>query len=77
MKKWTQNDLVLKYLNEHGSITTYESYSKLFVTRLSARIYNLKHKYQVDFEEEWIHSRNIYGQPIRYKKYILKRKEDK
>lgn len=77
MKKWTQNDLVLKYLNEKGSITAYESYAELFVTRLSARIYNLKHKYGCEFEEEWITKKNRYGQTVTFKKYILKRKEEK
>ena len=43
--------MVLKYLEENGSITTYECYSKLFITRLSARIWDLKNKYGLDFEE--------------------------
>ena len=50
----TQNEMIIKYLNEHGSITTYESYSKLFITRLSARIFDIKHKYGIEFDEEWV-----------------------
>ena len=71
----TQNEMIIKYLNEHGSITTYESYSKLFITRLSARIYEIKHKYGIEFDEEWVTKKNIYGKI--FKKYILKRKEEK
>lgn len=48
----TQNEMIIKYLNEHGSITTYESYSKLFITRLSARIFDIKNKYGIEFDEE-------------------------
>lgn len=72
----TQNEMIIKYLNEHGSITTYESYSKLFITRLSARIYDIKHKYGIDFDEEWVTKKNIYGKTCSFKKYILKRKEE-
>ena len=73
----TQNEMIIKYLNEHGSITTYESYSKLFITRLSARIFEIKHKYGIDLEEEWVTKKNIYGKICSFKKYILKRKEEK
>lgn len=72
----TQNEMIIKYLNEHGIITTYESYSKLFITRLSARIFDIKHKYGIEFDEEWVTKKNIYGKPCSFKKYILKRKEE-
>ena len=72
----TQNEMIIKYLNEHGSITTYESYSKLFITRLSARIFEIKHKYGIEFDEEWVTKKNIYGKTWKKKKYILKRKEE-
>lgn len=72
----TQNELVLKYLEEKGSITTYECYSKLFVTRLSARIFDLKKKYGLEFEEQWVTKKNRYGKTCSFKKYILKEKEN-
>ena len=73
----TQSEMIIKYLNEHGSVTTYESYSKLFITRLSARIFDIKHKYGIEFDEEWVTKKNIYGKICSFKKYILKRKEEK
>ena len=72
----TQNEMVLKYLEENGSTTTYECYSKLFITRLSARIWDLKNKYGLDFEEEWVTKKNRYGKTCSFKKYILKDKEN-
>lgn len=72
----TQNEMVLKYLEENGSITTYECYSKLFVTRLSARIFDLKKKYGLEFEEQWVTKKNRYGKTCSFKKYILKEKEN-
>ena len=72
----TQNEMVLKYLEENGSITTYECYSKLFVTRLSARIFDLKKRYGLEFEEQWVTKKNRYGKTCSFKKYILKDKEN-
>lgn len=72
----TQNEMVLKYLEENGSITTYECYSQLYVTRLSARIFDLKKKYGLEFEEQWVTKKNRYGKTCSFKKYILKEKEN-
>ena len=72
----TQNEMVLKYLEENGSITTYECYSQLYVTRLSARIFDLKKKYGLEFEEQWVTKKNRYGKICSFKKYILKEKEN-
>ncbi len=73
----TQNEMIIDYLNKHGSITSYESYSKLFITRLSARIWDLRHKYDLEFDEEWVVKKNIYGKTCTFKKYILKKEDDK
>ena len=72
----TQEEMVIEYLNKKGSITTYEAFTKLYVTRLSAVIYNLKNLYGLDFEEKWIVKKNRYGKKINFKKYIL-RKDNK
>ena len=72
----TQNEMVLKYLEENGSITTYECYSQLYVTRLSARIFDLKKKYGLEFEEQWVTKKNRYGKTCSFKKYILKDKDN-
>lgn len=72
----TQNEMILAYLEEFGSITAYESYSELFITRLSARIWDLRHKYDCKFEEEWITKKNRYGKTCSFKKYILKKEND-
>ena len=67
----TQNEMLLDYLNKNGSITTYESYTELFITRLSARIHDLK-QMGYEFKEEWITKKNKYGKICSFKKYILK-----
>lgn len=67
----TQNEMLLDYLSKNGSITTYESFTELFITRLSARIYELKKK-GYNFEEEWVIKKNRYGKTCSFKKYILR-----
>lgn len=38
----TQKERVINYIRDHGSITTMEAFSNLHVTRLAARIAELK-----------------------------------
>lgn len=38
----TQSEQVLDYMREHGGITSMEAFSKLGITRLSARIFDLR-----------------------------------
>lgn len=65
-----QCELILKYLKDFGSITTYESFTELGVTRLASRINDLKNQgYQ--FNEEWITKKNRYGKAVSFKKYKL------
>lgn len=66
----SQNEMILEYLKENGSITTYESFTELFITRLSARIYDIK-QMGYNFKEEWITKKNRYGKTVSFKKYTL------
>ena len=68
----TQNEMVYDYLKKKGSITTYEAFTELFITRLSARIFDIKKMYNLDIKEEWITKKNRYGKTCSFKKYILK-----
>lgn len=47
----TQNDLVLDFMKQNGGITAMNAYEKLKITRLSARIYDLR-KAGVEIETE-------------------------
>ena len=68
----SQCEIVLKFLEENGSITTFESYEQLGITRLPSRIHDLK-RMGYKFEEEWISKKNRYGKTISFKKYTLKK----
>ena len=67
----TQKDRILKHLQRYGSITTWESFEMYGDTRLSDKIYRLKQD-GYEFDEEWLSKRNRFGQPVQFKKYILR-----
>ena len=67
----TQKDRILDHLVKHGSITTWDSFSLYGDTRLSDKIYRLK-KEGYDFEEKWETKINRFGNPVTFKRYILK-----
>ena len=43
-KRDPQETIILKHLQEHGSITSYEAFMRYGITRLSGRIFDLRHK---------------------------------
>lgn len=60
---------VLDYINEFGSITTFQAFMDLGCTRLSEYIRELRLEYNIN--DEWIHITNRYGKKIKYKKYYM------
>lgn len=68
MERETQNKKVLKYMQQHGSITTAEAAHHLRIYRLSARIFDLR-KAGYNIVGDWIY--NEYGTGTRYVRYRL------
>lgn len=70
MKRITQKDRILKWLEDYGTITSWDAYKELGITQLGARIFELK---QMDykFTKETICTKNRYGYPTHYDKYKL------
>lgn len=66
----TQNERILSYIEEHGSITQLEALNDLGVMRLASRISDLKRKgYNIISENVTI--KNRYGEKCSIKKYSL------
>lgn len=66
----TQVEMILKHLQDFGSITTYEAFTEYGITRLPSRIFDLRNlNYQIT--DEWIYRKNRYGKKIKFKKYVL------
>lgn len=70
-KRITQEQRVVEYINEFGSITSLEAFRDLGVTRLSAKIYNLRKRgyIVVNHDEK---CKNRYGDVVHYVRYSLK-----
>lgn len=70
-----QKQKVLKYINDYGSITSWEAYSDLGIMQLGARIDGLQ-KDGYAFKKEWQQRKNRYGEPVRFIKYSLEGAND-
>ena len=54
----SQEYLILKHIIEHGKITDREAERKpIYSRRLSARIYDIRHKYNVPIETEMVYEK--------------------
>lgn len=67
----TQNEKVLAYLRENGSISPLEAMEALGIMRLGARIYDLKEQ-GADIETRRETKKNRYGVPVTYARYVLR-----
>ena len=70
MEKTTYNQCtqVLNHMKFYGGITTLDAVNKYGITRLSARIADLKNSGIVIYDE-WVTVINRYGQKCRVKEY--------
>ena len=69
-KKVTQRDRVIQYINDFGSISSWEAYRDLGITQLATRRFELK-KMGYKFDTERISTKNRYGDASHYFKYTL------
>ena len=67
----TQKEMVLRYITEHGSITTLESMKKLLILDLQSIIRTLRNE-GYNITDEYITKKNIYGSTSTFKRYYLK-----
>lgn len=72
-KDLTQADRILRHLMKRGAITTWLAIRDYGITRLSAKIYELRARgYEINCD--WEFSKNRYGEPVHFKKYYLENK---
>lgn len=62
---------VLNYINQFGTITTWDAFKDLGCTRLSEYIRQLRQ--ELPIEDEWVESINRYGEKVQYKRYWIKK----
>ena len=68
--KETQTEKVKAWMEAHGSISTFEAFTELNITRLASRICDLQ-KQGVKIERETIYKENAAGDTIHYTRYSI------
>ena len=71
MEKLNKTKVVMMHLEEHGKINSLEAIQLYGATRLSAIIYNLRHKYDMRIINEREYFTDRYGSKAFYDNYIL------
>lgn len=66
----TQKEMILQYIKDFGSISSWEAYAELGITQLGARIFELKEKGYI-FDKKRIKKTNRYGKPVFFDRYTL------
>lgn len=65
-----QTERIRKYMLDFGSITQYDAFRDLGITRLSARIWDLRHQ-GLTITSRIEKNVNRYGEPVKYKRYQM------
>ena len=66
--KESQIERILRHIDEHGSITPFDAFTEYGITRLAARIHDLRAD-GVNIEGEMEEKENRYGEKVRYMRY--------
>lgn len=74
MKKMSLTRRVLNYMLDFDTITSWEAIKEFGATRLSAIIFNLRKKGFI-IENEWIETKNRYGDSVRFVEYRLNKEK--
>ena len=67
----TQHQKVLNYIEKHGSITPFEAFRDLGITKLATRISEMRKK-GMEFKIEIVQGKNRDEEPVRYARYSFK-----
>lgn len=66
----TQKEMILRHLEEYGKITSFEAFVEYGITRLAARIHDLRADgYKIKSTVQY--ARNRYGKKIKFERYTL------
>ena len=70
----TQAKRIIEYINRFGSITPMEAFRDLGITKLATRISELR-KTGIEFNKEYIKSKNRFGEDVYYMRYSFPKGE--
>lgn len=67
----TQSERIIAYIEKYGSITPYEAFADLGITKLATRISEMTAQ-GMEFDKKMETSKNRYGQDVHYMRYSLR-----
>ena len=70
MNRKTQEQMILEYLQEYGEITSWDAFMRFGITRITAKIYNLR-KEGYNISTRYATKTNRYGVVVTYGIYRL------
>lgn len=68
--KMTQREKIINYIQEFGSITSWEAYRDLGITQFATRVKELKEE-GYEFKTQWERKKNREGKTVSFKRYYL------
>lgn len=71
-EEMTQQERIIKYLENHVAITPFEAFQELGITKLATRISELRRS-GVQFDQQMVTKVNRYGEKVQYMEYSLRR----
>lgn len=69
--KETQVRRALRFMREHGSITSLDAFETFGCTRLAAVIYTIRHDWNIDVDMEMVNVKNRFGGTCRVARYSI------
>lgn len=66
----TQQEKIIKYIQDYGSISPFEAFADLGITKLATRISEMK-RMGITFKQKYESTKNRYGEKVRYMRYFL------
>lgn len=70
----TQRERILRHMRDYGGITQAEAFTEYGISRLGARIYDLKAA-GVPIKSETVTGKNRYGEQISFSRYSIEKTE--
>lgn len=67
----TQEERVLRHLEDKGSITSLDAFREYGITRLAVCIFRLRHDRGLNITGEYETHKNRYGEKVRFSRYKL------
>lgn len=75
MSRMTQKDRLLRWFEDHDSITRAEAFTELGIVETPARICELE-RMGYEFDRETVLKKNRYGENVCFTKYTLRRQNN-